>query len=91
MAEQNKIDDGGPAFPSMGIETDLLSHGEKPYSHTYSFDEASGMSLRDYFAAKAMNGLLAAEHDDNERSVKAIVQISYAIADAMLKARKAPQ
>ncbi len=50
----------------------------------------SGMTLRDYFAAKAMQGLLAAGRDaqygcdDMER----LAASSYSIADAMLKARQ---
>ena len=62
---------GGPAFPTIN------------YSAVYS----EGMSLRDYFAAKAMAALVVVYADD-----KAIVdeysQRAYAIADAMLKARE---
>ena len=41
-----------------------------------------GMTLRDYFAAKAMQGLLNCDIEDKDIPVEA-----YAIADAMLKAR----
>tara|TARA_R110000868_G_scaffold4450_5_gene27996 strand:+ start:1378 stop:1593 length:216 start_codon:yes stop_codon:yes gene_type:complete len=41
-----------------------------------------GMTLRDYFAAKAMQGLVAAR---DRPSGKAIVEYSYKMADAMLK------
>ena len=47
-----------------------------------------GMTLHDYFAAKAMQGLLTAETvggNSNEH----VVEISYWIADAMMKAREA--
>ena len=50
-----------------------------------------GMDLRDYFAAKAMQGLLAAGRDaqygcdDMER----LAASSYSIANEMLKAREA--
>lgn len=47
-----------------------------------------GMTLRDYFAAKAMTGLLTAEIV-GEYSNEHVAEISYLIADAMLKARKA--
>jgi hypothetical protein len=61
---------GGPAFPQ---ETNsLLSY--------------SGMTLRDYFAAKAMQGLLAGTTTSNGSM---IVKDAYAIADGMLKAREA--
>ena len=63
-------DTGGPAFPATNY------HGHK----------LEGMTLRDYFAAKAMLGVLASlqEGDDfNERGC----EWAYKVADAMLKAR----
>jgi len=50
----------------------------------------NGMTLRDYFAAKAINGILSNyktfyDGDVNETS---IARWSYEIADAMLKARE---
>jgi hypothetical protein len=45
-----------------------------------------GMTLRDYFAAKAMQGLLAGTTTSNGSM---IVKDAYAIADGMLKAREA--
>ena len=46
-----------------------------------------GMDLRDYFAAKAMQGILKApEHLKGE--VQTICQISYIYADEMMKARE---
>jgi hypothetical protein len=47
----------------------------------------SGMSLRDYFAAKALQGVLAADTEEL-LSVGAIASVSYRIADAMLKERE---
>ena len=46
-----------------------------------------GMTLRDYFAAKAMQGLLADEAYGNEQDSTA--SWCYAMADAMLRAREA--
>jgi hypothetical protein len=63
------------AFPST------VDDGE-----TMSWDR--GMTLRDYFAAKAMTGLLTAEIV-GEYSNEHVAEISYRIADAMLKAREA--
>ncbi len=48
--------------------------------------DGSGMTLRDYFAAKAMTGLLTAEIV-GEYSNEHVAEISYRIADAMLKQR----
>lgn len=46
--------------------------------------EDDGMDLRDYFAAKAMQGILFEGLDESETAKNA-----YAMADAMLKAREA--
>lgn len=46
----------------------------------------NGMTLRDYFAAKAMQGLLST--GDEEVTTIGMAQASYALADAMLKARE---
>jgi len=67
----NNTSTGGPAFPCEVLGID--EHGEyrKPYE---------GMTLRDYFAAKAMQGLLASEFDapSDKFAAKA-----YALADAI--------
>jgi hypothetical protein len=52
----------------------------------YALPEHYGMTLRDYFAAKAMQGLLAGTTTSDGNM---IVKDAYAIADAMLKAREA--
>ena len=44
------------------------------------------VSLRDYFAAKAMQGMMV---DVDKPNCDYIAETAYAIADAMLKARKA--
>jgi hypothetical protein len=61
-----------PAFP-------------RPHSGTSQFAQ-EGMGLRDYFAAKAMTGLLTAEIV-GEYTNEHIANISFLIADAMMKAR----
>ena len=43
-----------------------------------------GMTLRDYFAAKAMQGLLASEVN---APIQDFAKMAYEMADAMLKAR----
>ena len=48
------------------------------------FNPTAGMTLRDYFAAKAMQGLLDAAMAECE-----IAKAAYEMADAMLKARQA--
>ena len=60
-----------------------------PVAHSYLIQ--SGMSLRDYLAAKAMEGMLA-NPKLQEQILKAgqswIEESAYAVADAMLKARE---
>lgn len=67
--------DGGPAFP-----------------HTDSMDAATrlGMSLRDYFAAKAMVGLMTmcAGKAQDLGGADDCARLAYEQADAMLKARE---
>ena len=64
-----KIETGGPAFPTN-------------YRHRAN---CPGMELRDYFAAKAMQGFLAAEYAYRP---DVWAKEAYGMADAMLKARE---
>jgi hypothetical protein len=63
---------GGPAFPTQFFNAD---------KQAWVFDK--GMTMRDYFAAKAMQGILFEGLDENQTARHA-----YEIADAMLKARE---
>ena len=66
---------GGPAFPSHGSMGEVAQEG---------------MTLRDYFAAKAMQGLIAQSAGTAlGSSVEIAAEYAYAAADAMLKAREA--
>ena len=68
---------GGPAFP-FPSDADAGEPGEL------------GMTLRDYFAAKAMQGLLAQSCGTAlGNDPKFAAEYAYATADAMLKAREA--
>ena len=71
------------AFPTPAVVS--------PDGSTYDGGEA-GMTLRDYFAAKAMNGICADGHTFWESPTfqgdpEAIAIKAYQIADAMLNAR----
>jgi hypothetical protein len=57
-----------PAFPAM---------------HYDLADNEHGLTMRDYFAAKAMQALI-----DNDGLFSEIPTQAYALADAMLKARE---
>jgi hypothetical protein len=49
-----------------------------------------GMTLRDYFAAKAMQGELAAQSEESGHyeNMDALAVLAYRVADAMMKARE---
>ena len=70
---------GGPAFP--GVEYKQPIGGG---SHMMTI--VGGMTLRDYFAAKAMQGLLACPQGDGTK--ESYAKWVYEYADAMLKARE---
>jgi hypothetical protein len=67
------IIDGGPAFPRTGSD-----------GHT---QPQSGMTLRDYFAAAALQGMLS--DPDGGGSGSEFAHAAYSCADAMIKAREA--
>lgn len=71
-----------PAFPTSHQEPcDYNGHNN---SQKTVIDQ--GMTLRDYFAAKAMQGLLANFEDGDDIGTLPI--LCYALADAMLDARE---
>ncbi len=67
------VKDGGAAFPTYNA----LSHCDE-----------GGMSLRDYFAAKAMQGFAADPQAAWKGGITEMAQRAYEWADAMLRARE---
>lgn len=73
------MEDGGPAFPRSGTAI-TVSH--------------AGMTLRDYFAATALQGMISNLQNIHFADGKmligdyAIAKSAYELADAMLAARK---
>jgi hypothetical protein len=71
---------GGPAFPLQSIGPD--------FAPGYA-----GMTLRDYFAAKAMQGLMGRNWSSHTGTDQELIDLwarsAYGMADAMLKARTA--
>jgi hypothetical protein len=74
--------DGGPAFPSHGSMGEVAQEG---------------MTLRDYFAAAALQGSLSTIEDYSQELKRInsktplntfMARLAYAYADAMLEARK---
>jgi hypothetical protein len=65
---------GGPAFPTS-------------HSANYPTEIVGGMTLRDYFAAKAMQAFIGQNVD--ALGDLHLAEESYRVADSMLKARSA--
>jgi hypothetical protein len=63
---------GGPAFPSHGSMGEVVQQG---------------MTLRDYFAAKAMQSIID-QQDAHRGEVDSAAWMAYRMADAMMEARK---
>ena len=85
-------DSGGPAFP--------FEYHNQTGSHQPGFFDSgmlspgasqqfAGMSLRDYFAAKAMQGICSHADTWGLATSPKIAQAAYELADAMLAARSA--
>ena len=74
------INDGGPAFP----RTVTINDGIDGFTERKN----NGMTLRDYFAAAALQGMMA-EYDPEDELEHHIAKWSYKAADAMIKAREA--
>jgi len=79
---------GGPAFPfeyhnqTSRHQPGFFGTGDISPGASQQF---AGMTLRDYFAAKAMQGMLA---DPNTPEIMDIAGAAYEAADAMLRARE---
>lgn len=70
---ENLVKTGGPAFPSK-----MTTLGAEFY----------GLTLRDYFAAAALTGILAYDPEwPVEKDAGSIAHSAYRTADAMLKER----
>jgi hypothetical protein len=65
------INDGGPAFPPV----------HDPETHQ------SGLTLRDWFAGQALQGMLANQHQYKAEDEAMFARDAYVLADSMLKAR----
>jgi hypothetical protein len=64
-----------------------INDGGSAFPHETSHGYDSGMSIRDYFAAAALQGMMAQFDPENELEHH-IAKWSYKAADAMLKARE---
>ena len=74
------INDGGPAFPCIYYSEQIGSIGPQ-------LTIKGGISMRDYFAAAALQGNIA--HPEVTGNRDDIARDAYEYADAMLKAKEA--
>jgi len=79
------INTGGSAFPALNfvVPYNLNKQGVQ------RLGETQGMTLRDYFAAKALQGMLA--NNERDTSFSCFADDAYKLADAMLKERNNEQ
>lgn len=86
----SKIKDGGPAFAS-GMVRKSRERPHDPGSNFFVSDIAepknTGMTLRDFFAAKALSTAIG-YGDMSTWSYEDIAKHVYGVADAMIKARE---
>jgi len=72
-------DDGGPAFP---VQDEVYGNGERQYG-------SNGMTLRDWFAGMALQGIIQVLHRGiRPQDIELMSRDCYGLADAMLAARK---
>lgn len=67
------INDGGPAFPTPGLQAD---------------EAFNGMSLRDYFAGLVLQAAVRNAGDVGDIYGARVAEVAYYLADAMLQARE---
>jgi hypothetical protein len=80
MASSDSTRDGGPAFPHTRVHADTSGRIN------------DGLSIRDYFAAQAIIGLLASTAGANPYAIpgpNGFAELAFELADEMLKAREA--
>ncbi|HHA1718317.1 TPA: hypothetical protein ACOEGC_003979 [Enterobacter kobei] len=74
------------SFDDAGDYDLLYRFDDKPYPEEVSVN-TDDMTIRDYFAAKAMQGIISSEC--NYVAFSDLASDAYSIADAMLRAREA--
>jgi len=70
----------------------VKDNGGPAFPHDGQQNYTGGATLRDYFAAKAMQGIISASGDNNghvDYHEDWVAKNAYKMADAMLKAREA--
>ena len=79
------INDGGPAFALGPTASTVKPHAEGGgHMIVTHYGMERGISIRDYFAAAALQGNLIEPTVTNDQ----VAKYAYSLADAMLKARE---
>lgn len=91
--------DGGTAFPTLQRDwvnpATINNDGTVTYAQSGTIPAKSGMSLRDYFAARCMQGIISNDAGMNrlvdsyphELPMDVVARTAYKQADCMLRAR----
>jgi len=84
----NATNDGGPAFP---CEIGIPGYGDSkpltmPSGEVLWIQTSTGMSLRDWFAGMALQGVTSSANWDG--AISDVADDAYSLADAMLAARE---
>ncbi len=82
MSAETRIDDGGPAF-AFGQVREATGQPDNGFFNP-------GMSLRDWFAGQALQGLMV-NYDTHELTVHECVDLALDAADVVIAARKGGQ
>lgn len=80
--------DGGPAFP-LGPTAGTMKPMQDGTLIVTHYGMEPGVTIRDYFAAAALQPLVTSAIELNHSKWDAAAQHAYLIADAMLAAREA--
>ena len=81
-------DNGGSAFPSKGSVWNGKVADDAGTIKIFESVELQGLSIRDYFAAKVMQGYIA--NDGFCEPAHMDAKLAYKWADAMIEERKKP-
>ena len=86
--EQLALKQGQWEHTSGWRKKQIMDKIERAFPNPHRTD-MTGMTLRDYFAAKAMQGMLASGNLPKTMLDADLAECAYALADAMMNAREA--
>lgn len=81
---------GGPAFPHKAYMGTRINYSTNLEGFVY-WEQPGAITLRDYFAAKAMQGQLCAQANSDFgiwKDFEAMAEEAYRISDAMIEERE---